>query len=159
MAALHIEHHPSCPAWNYTIRPRTQRRGNSGNLCFDAAIAKSKSLPILLNVAMERAQRSGGRIRTAQDDSRARMTLSECAGKVKSADWTWCGRTTTRSGWSNELVAVTSGAFTSWTVHGPSNVRPITSTRAVTAWSRWRLTTLTHSSSASAETVAETSSD
>lgn len=23
MAALHIEHHLICPAWNYTIRPRT----------------------------------------------------------------------------------------------------------------------------------------
>jgi hypothetical protein len=23
MAALHIEHHPICPTWNYTIRPRT----------------------------------------------------------------------------------------------------------------------------------------
>jgi Rhodopirellula transposase DDE domain len=23
MAALHIEHHPTCPIWNYTIRPRT----------------------------------------------------------------------------------------------------------------------------------------
>jgi len=23
MATLHIEHHPICPTWNYTIRPRT----------------------------------------------------------------------------------------------------------------------------------------